>query len=90
LKFPRFFYYWAVLSNVVLRCSWVVALSPNIATSSDIVLFALQMAEIFRRMQWLMLRVEWECCSNPAFDVPLSLKSRFTLKLRPPSAAAEL
>jgi hypothetical protein len=92
IKFPRAFYYWAIASNILLRCAWASAMSPNIVTSSDLVLFALQMAEIFRRMQWFMIRVEWECCSNSALDVQLSLKSRFTILPRPSavSSSAEL
>jgi hypothetical protein len=92
IKFPRAFYYWAIVSNIVLRCSWALAMSPNNVTSNDIVLFALQMAEIFRRMQWFVIRVEWEISSNSAANTRLSLKTRFTLQPPLPSqtVSAEL
>ena len=79
LKFSRIFYYWAIMSNIILRCSWAVALSPNVGTSNDLLLFVLQIAEIFRRMQWFVIRVEWESNKTASTANPLQLKTRFTV-----------
>ena len=79
LKFSRIFYYWAIMSNIILRCSWAVALSPNVGTSNDLLLFVLQIAEIFRRMQWFVIRVEWESYKTASTANPLQLKTRFTV-----------
>lgn len=81
MKFSRAFYYWAIISNFILRCSWGLALSPNVGTSNDLVLFLLQMAEIFRRVQWFIIRVEWESRSNMSSAFPLVLKTRFTVQI---------
>jgi hypothetical protein len=48
-------------------------------------LFALQMAEIFRRVQWFMIRVEWELCTKASSSVPVVLKTRFTVTSPRPS-----
>ena len=80
MKFSPAFYYWAIASNFILRCSWALAVSPNVATSDDLVLFVLQMAEIFRRMQWFIIRVEWESCTTASSSMPVALKTRYTVK----------
>ena len=79
LKFSRSFYYWAILSNFILRCSWALAMSPNVGSSDDLFLFALQMAEIFRRIQWFVIRVEWESYQHPTASHHMTLKTRYTV-----------
>jgi hypothetical protein len=81
LKFSRAFYYWAIFSNFMLRCSWALAMSPNVSTNNDLALFVLQMAEIFRRMQWFIIRVEWEsyAASSSSHPPRVALKTRYTV-----------
>ena len=81
LKFSRAFYYWAIFSNFMLRCSWALAMSPNVSTNNDLALFVLQMAEIFRRMQWFIIRVEWEsyAASSSSHPQRVALKTRYTV-----------
>lgn len=62
-----------------------MALSPNSGSSDDILLFALQMAEVFRRVQWFMIRVEWEFCTTASSSAPVVLKTRFTVSSPRPS-----
>ena len=41
------------------------------------------MAEIFRRVQWFMIRVEWELCTQASSSAPVVLKTRFTVTSSP-------
>jgi hypothetical protein len=43
------------------------------------------MAEVFRRVQWFMIRVEWELCTKAIGSVPVVLKTRFTVTSPRPS-----
>ncbi|GAB5357931.1 hypothetical protein AAMO2058_000416400 [Amorphochlora amoebiformis] len=71
--FPKtLFYYWAICSNLVLRFTWVVTLIPfpfqsvlpTSIESQNILLPTLTLAELFRRSQWGILRVEYEHLST--------------------------
>mmetsp|Transcript_24061 Transcript_24061/g.38821 ORF Transcript_24061/g.38821 Transcript_24061/m.38821 type:complete len:676 (+) Transcript_24061:242-2269(+) len=71
--YPKvYFYYWAIFSNLILRFLWVVTLIPfpfqSVLSSSveyqHILLPVLTAAELFRRSQWGILRVEYEHLST--------------------------
>ena len=70
VKFPTFFYYQAIVTNLLLRFVWVV---PLVMVSSEEYCWfksfecatILALAELFRRWQWALLRIENEEISNP-------------------------
>ncbi|XP_057850582.1 uncharacterized protein LOC131061087 isoform X1 [Cryptomeria japonica] len=55
----RWVYYWAVMSNLVLRCAWTYKLSAHLR-HNYLTVFTITALEIFRRFQWIFFRVENE------------------------------
>jgi len=55
----RWVYYWTLVSNAVLRCTWTVELSPHLR-HQRFKLLVVEALEIFRRFQWSVLRIERE------------------------------
>lgn len=51
------FYYWAVVSNFFLRIAWTYKLSAHLRHNQGTV-FIISILEVFRRFQWVLLRVE--------------------------------
>lgn len=49
-------YYWAIFSNVILRCSWIIYLLPGPA-STTLRSFLIALLEVLRRWQWNFFRV---------------------------------
>ncbi|CAO1622096.1 unnamed protein product [Sympodiomycopsis kandeliae] len=49
-------YYWAIFSNIILRCSWIIYLLPGPA-STTMRTFTIALLEILRRWQWNFFRV---------------------------------
>jgi len=69
LIFPRWVYYFAMVSNFALRWVWILALMPPTQVDSwlekfGLYLFALSILEAFRRCQWMLIRVENEQLNN--------------------------
>mmetsp|Transcript_6853 Transcript_6853/g.12446 ORF Transcript_6853/g.12446 Transcript_6853/m.12446 type:complete len:625 (+) Transcript_6853:814-2688(+) len=61
-KSPKM-YYWAMISNLLLRFTWVLTISSNIVFESirpELFTMMLGMAEVFRRTQWNVFRMEFE------------------------------
>eukprot|EP00742_Colponemidia_sp_Colp-10_P014803 GILJ01016859.1.p1 GENE.GILJ01016859.1~~GILJ01016859.1.p1 ORF type:complete len:671 (+),score=67.32 GILJ01016859.1:135-2147(+) len=61
------FYYWAMASNMLLRFSWVLTISPNlfgIDLAPNVFTFMVGVGEIFRRVQWNLIRMEYEHIMN--------------------------
>ncbi|PRP82501.1 hypothetical protein PROFUN_10071 [Planoprotostelium fungivorum] len=61
------FYYFAIISNFILRLSWLLSISPDtISQFVDPTVFAILIAtlEILRRCQWNLLRLENEQLNN--------------------------
>ncbi|KAK1266041.1 hypothetical protein QJS04_geneDACA000147 [Acorus gramineus] len=56
---PCMIYYWAILSNLILRCTWTYKLSAHLR-HNYITVFTIMALEIFRRFQWIFFRVENE------------------------------
>jgi len=56
-------YYFSIPVNLGLRCAWIVTLSENPADPS-LLNFLLAIAEVIRRCQWNMYRVEFEHSNN--------------------------
>ncbi|KAI9007704.1 EXS family-domain-containing protein [Hyaloraphidium curvatum] len=68
LTYPQSFYYFAMATNAVLRCSFILVLSPSYWTSLGVdgalVAFGLALLEVCRRGQWNLIRVETEHANN--------------------------
>ena len=69
LKFPKSFYYFAMITNLILRFSWVFTLIPleylpRTIQEFDGVFIFLAFAEAYRRAQWSLFRVENENVNN--------------------------
>jgi hypothetical protein len=69
LLFPyRWTYYFAMVSNFFARVVWAFTITPtSILTNKDannVLVLALSVVEIVRRVQWSFFRVEWEFISQ--------------------------
>lgn len=59
-------FYWAVTSNLILRCTWTYKLSSHLR-HNYVTVFIISALEIFRRFQWIFFRVENEWNKMTAF-----------------------
>ncbi|KRX09505.1 hypothetical protein PPERSA_12248 [Pseudocohnilembus persalinus] len=62
-------YYFVMINNLILRCTWVLSISPNTAVALGfhnklLFTFMISFLEMFRRCQWNFLRVEKEHIKN--------------------------
>lgn len=67
LVYPEWFYYTAIVGNLVLRISWVTLLAPSYwgdGLRSSSVVFVLALFEAFRRFIWAIIRMENEHSLN--------------------------
>jgi len=62
LLYPLPVYPLIIFLNLVLRLTWSIKLSSHLHSYSEgsVVIFCLEMAELFRRWMWVFIRVEWE------------------------------
>lgn len=83
--YANWFYYWAIVTNTILRCSFILVISPSywrdLGVDGNLVAFGLALLEVCRRGQWNLLRVETEHASNTdnfrvVRDVPLPFVHR--------------
>ncbi|XP_024527676.1 SPX and EXS domain-containing protein 3 [Selaginella moellendorffii] len=56
---PRWVYYWAIGSNLLLRCAWTYKLSAHLR-HNYLTVFTFSGLEMLRRFQWIFFRVENE------------------------------
>lgn len=65
---PASFYYYAIVSNLILRFGWVAALyasaMPVWVNNYQVLIITLCVAEGFRRAQWSIIRLENEQTNN--------------------------
>ncbi|XP_068659915.1 uncharacterized protein [Aristolochia californica] len=52
-------YYWAIVSNLILRCTWTYKLSAHLR-HNYLTVFTITILEMLRRFQWVFFRVENE------------------------------
>jgi len=69
LKFPKNFYYFSMVTNLLLRFSWTFTLIPvrhfpKSFVDFDGLFFMLALGELYRRTQWSLFRVENENINN--------------------------
>lgn len=64
IMYPRWVYYFVIVTNLILRFFWVFTVLP-LPLTEELVYFLLSLAEIYRRIQWIAIRVENEHISNP-------------------------
>jgi len=78
ITYPTWFYFEAVITDVLLRLTWILRLLPSgtLPWDSRITSFTLAMLEVFRRFQWNFIRMENEHVNNCGMfratkDIPL-------------------
>ena len=68
IAFSSWFYYWAIISDLLLRLTWciTVPLNPNDHPWVRSVKYGtvIGLLELFRRWQWVLLRIENEQVNN--------------------------
>lgn len=67
ITFPRWFYFFAIGMDAVLRFTWIVLLSPNYwqtFTVAPVIVYGLALFEIVRRAIWVLIRMENEHANN--------------------------
>jgi len=69
INYPAWFYYYAIVSDLILRYFWVITIfrlgAPNSPFNTfQVMNFISIMAECFRRAQWSLIRVENEQNNN--------------------------
>jgi len=69
ILFPPKYYYFAMITNFILRFTWVLTLFTNsflytVQVYNHLFLFFLGLAEAYRRTQWSLFRVENENVNN--------------------------
>lgn len=65
LIYPKGFYYFAIVSDIILRFQWIFyALFSRQIQQSAVTSFCIAIAEIFRRFIWLLVRMENEHITN--------------------------
>ncbi|KAL2620767.1 hypothetical protein R1flu_000972 [Riccia fluitans] len=71
----RWVYFWAIASNLFLRCSWTYKLSAHLR-HNRLTVFTFSGLEMLRRFQWIFFRVECEYSKmiNRAASVQIPLK----------------
>ncbi|KAI9145933.1 EXS family-domain-containing protein [Paraphysoderma sedebokerense] len=62
----RWFYYFAMISNFVFRCSWTLSMIPTTAfiRHKDLLAWSIALFEMLRRWQWNFIRMENEHATN--------------------------
>ncbi|GAA99323.1 hypothetical protein E5Q_06018 [Mixia osmundae IAM 14324] len=75
-KTAKWFYYWAMISNIILRFSWVLYFATPVRPSVILQSWLVALLEMLRRWQWNFLRVEAEAVGNSdgyrvSRDIPL-------------------
>jgi hypothetical protein len=55
-------YYIAIVTDLILRCTWSFKLSPHLDHFNDLEggIFLMEILEVFRRWMWIFFRVETE------------------------------
>ena len=73
IRFPKQFYYFAMVINFILRFFWLISIfsfqfekeeGVNFIRTWDILVFSQIIAEALRRTMWALLRVENEFFNN--------------------------
>ncbi len=67
ILFPKWLYYFAIFSNLILRLTWIISLFEITSIDEEMLFFILCFLEVYRRLQWVLIRVENEQLNNPEF-----------------------
>ncbi|CDW78031.1 xenotropic and polytropic retrovirus receptor 1 [Stylonychia lemnae] len=70
LMYPKYFYYFSIFTNFILRFAWIMPLLPEsyqqlFYKDQGGLVLCLSLAEAYRRIQWSLFRVENENITNP-------------------------
>ncbi|XP_062001530.1 uncharacterized protein LOC133718684 [Rosa rugosa] len=71
----KWVYFWAIGSNLILRCAWTYKFSAHLR-HNYMTVFAITALEILRRFQWVFFRVEneWNKINKSSFDpLPMTI-----------------
>jgi hypothetical protein len=63
IKYPKWFYYYAMITNVFIRFIWFLGILA-LPIKKDFMLLMANILEIYRRVQWIIIRVENESLYN--------------------------
>jgi hypothetical protein len=82
LMYPKYWYWFAMVTNFFLRINWILLISPaqwGIVVDGRIIAFAFAVLEVYRRFQWCIFRMENEHLNNAgrfraSKDIPLPYK----------------
>jgi hypothetical protein len=66
ITFSKKWYFFAIVSNLILRLTWITSLY-KFNFDDEILFFILCLLEIYRRLQWIVFRVENEQKNNVEF-----------------------
>lgn len=58
--YPRWTYYFAIVTNTLTKFGWAVVISPGQHIVKQHLVLLLGVIELFRRTQWAVFRMEWE------------------------------
>lgn len=80
-------YYIAIVTDLLLRCTWSFKLSPHLDHFNDLEggIFLMEILEVFRRWMWIFFRVETECGLLPSFLVSFSVLTLIVRNNRGPA-----
>ena len=65
ISYPQWFYYVAIFLDIIFRNTWVISLYQTPGINSEMLFFILCLCEVYRRVQWVLIRVENEQLHNP-------------------------
>ncbi|PRQ57780.1 hypothetical protein RchiOBHm_Chr1g0352051 [Rosa chinensis] len=71
----KWVYFWAIGSNLILRCAWTYKFSAHLR-HNYMAVFAITALEILRRFQWVFFRVEneWNKINKSSYDpLPMTI-----------------
>lgn len=64
MAYPKWFYYFAAIANLFLRCAWVIQMTPismfNTPVEKNLITTISGIIESFRRCLWNMMKIEVE------------------------------
>ena len=69
ILYPKWFYYYAMVTNTILRLFWILSIinfasKDSVFSKAEVIILVQTVAEAYRRTQWALLRVENEHINN--------------------------
>lgn len=72
-------YYYVIVIDLLLRCTWSFKLSPHLDHFNDLEggIFLMELLEVFRRWVWIFFRVETEWGMLFRFALPKNIANMY-------------